>query len=152
MKKKQSKNIEKTFLQIMICIFGISMKNCINDVNFIKIGHGVWNAKDPIELAIIDLSARRFIDRAKRPVSHEHTPSESIPVPPPPLLPRHPSPIPPFSRSSFRTDEMIPIRTASNSGAVWNVGNTRLGTNFGPELYSLGHQKRHTLIRPQWLL
>ena len=129
----------KKILQKINIIFGISMKNCIYDVNFIKIGHGVWNSKDPIELATIDLSARRFINRAKRQAAHEHTPSESIPVQHPPLLPRHPSPIPPFSRSSFRTDEMIPIRTASNSGAVWNVGNTRLGTNFGPELYIQHH-------------
>ena len=88
-----------------------------------------------------ELSHRWRKSGSKTSLSAVYIPcSESIPVPPPPLLPRHPCPTPPLNRSSFRTDEMMPLRTALNSGAGLNLGNAALATNFGPELYiCLGH-------------
>ena len=44
---KNRKKSKKNYAFFFLCKFGISMRNCIFDVIFIKIGLYVWNAKCP---------------------------------------------------------------------------------------------------------
>ena len=44
---KNRKKSKKNYVFFFLCKFGISMRNCIFDVIFIKIGLYVWNAKCP---------------------------------------------------------------------------------------------------------